>query len=93
MLPNELIEHSTYQKLKIEEETFPSPELLIGLRLGEEDIDEEDILEKCNVFTFGMVMLEVTTLLPSIECYDMENYQIFDPVLKERVLMVSEYYG
>ena len=34
LLPNELIEHSTYQKLKIEQETLPSPELLIGLRLG-----------------------------------------------------------
>lgn len=67
--------------------------MLIGLKLGEEDVDEEDILEKCNVFTFGMVMLEVATLLPSQDCYDLENYQIFDPVLKERVMMVSEYYG
>jgi hypothetical protein len=93
LLPNELIEHSTYQKLKMEEEAYPSPELLIGLRLGEEDVEDEDILEKCNVFTLGMVMLEVTTLLPSGECYDLENYQILDGVLRERVQLVEEYYG
>lgn len=46
-------------------ECYPSPEQLIGLKLEEEDIEDEDILEKCNVFTFGMVMLEVATLLPS----------------------------
>lgn len=56
-------------------------------------MEEEDILEKCNVFTFGMIMLEVTTLMSSHECYDLENYQIFDPMLKERILMVSECYG
>ena len=65
LLPNELIEQNTFQKLKAKVDCCPSPELLIGLKLGEEDIQEEDILEKCNVFTFGMVMLEVATLLPS----------------------------
>lgn len=44
LLPNELIEATTYQKLKAEEDTYPSPELLIGLKLGEEDIEDEDIL-------------------------------------------------
>jgi len=50
-------------------------------------------LEKCNIFTFGMLMLEVSTLLPSSECYDLEGYQIYHKVLKERILMIGEYYG
>ena len=38
-------------------------------------------------------MLEVCTLLPSVECYDSENYDILDSVINERVLLVEEYYG
>lgn len=44
LLPNQLIDQSTYQILRREEETYPSPELLIGLKLGEEDVEDEDIL-------------------------------------------------
>ena len=40
-----------------------------------------------------MVLLEVATLLPSSECYDLESYQILDTVLRERILLVGEYYG
>lgn len=40
-----------------------------------------------------MVLLEVTTLLPSSDCYDLEGYQILDVVLRERILLVEEYYG
>ena len=74
-------------------ESYPSPEHLIGIKLQEKDIEDEDILEKCNIFTFGMLMLEVTTLLPSSECYDLEGYQIYHEVLKERIMMIGEYYG
>ena len=42
---------------------------------------ESDIVEKSNVFTLGMIFLEVATLLGSCECYDVENYDILDGVV------------
>jgi len=39
--------------------------LIIALRCGEDEIVDEDILEKSNVFTLGMMLLEAATLLPS----------------------------
>jgi hypothetical protein len=50
-------------------------------------------VEKSNVFTFGMILLEVCTLLPSEECYDSESYDILDSIINERVILVEEYYG
>lgn len=67
--------------------------MIIALRCGEEDIVDDDILEKSNVFTLGMVLLEVATLLPSTDCYDSENYDILDSVINERIILVEEYYG
>jgi serine/threonine protein kinase len=93
LLPNELICLSSYQKLREGAAVLPSPELIIALRCGEEEVSEDDILEKSNVFTFGMVLLEVCTLLPSEECYDSENYDILDAVINERVMLVEDYYG
>jgi hypothetical protein len=89
LLPNELICLNSYQKLREGAAVLPSPELIIALRCGEEDVVEEDILEKSNVFTLGMVLLEVCTLLPSEECYDSENYDILDSMINERVLLVE----
>lgn len=40
-----------------------------------------------------MILLEVATLLPSLDCYDVENYDILDGVINERLILVEEYYG
>lgn len=56
---------NTYQKLKEDRDVYPSPELIIALRSGEEEVSDEEIIEIANVFTLGMVFLEVATLLPS----------------------------
>ena len=81
LLPNELCAVTTYQRLREEGEVYPSPELIIGLRSGEEDVNDDEILEVANVFTLGMILLEVTTLLPSSECYDPVNFDILDDVV------------
>lgn len=70
LMPNELIENNTYQRLKLGDEVLPSPELIIALRCGEDDVTDDDIIEKSNVFILGMTLLEVCTLHPSFECYD-----------------------
>lgn len=35
----------------------------------------------------------MSTLLPSLDCYDVENYDILDGVINERLILVEEYYG
>jgi hypothetical protein len=62
-------------------EVFPSPELIIALRCGEEEVNDEEILEKSNVFSLGMMLLEAVTLLPSAECYDPSNFDILDSAI------------
>lgn len=44
LLPNELIYLNTYQKLKENTGVLPSPELIIAIRCGEEEIYDEDII-------------------------------------------------
>lgn len=61
-----------------------APELILAMRYGETQIDQ-DIMEKANVFTLGMVLLEVCTLKPSAECYDPSNYDILDEELMGRI--------
>lgn len=31
--------------------------------------------------------------MPSSDCYDVENYDILDGVINERLVLVEEYYG
>jgi hypothetical protein len=42
-----------------------SPEMIIAYRCRERQVLELDILDKSNVFSFGMILLQVATLLPS----------------------------
>lgn len=73
LLPMELIKQGIYeQALKSKHFGLLSPELILGLRYKEKEIEEE-IMNKSNVFTFGMILLELTTLQPSIECYDTKH--------------------
>ncbi len=37
--------------------------------------------------------MEVATLLPSLECYDSENYDILDEIINDRLILVEEYYS
>ncbi len=70
-----------------------SPEMVIALRCQESEITDLDILHKSNVFIFGMILLEVCTLLPSSECYDPENYDILDSVIAQRLAIVEDHYS
>ena len=40
-----------------------------------------------------MILLEVCTLLPSSECYDLDNYDILDSVIAQRLAIVEEHYS
>jgi hypothetical protein len=64
--------------------SLASPEFLIALRSQEQDISEA-IYQKSNIFTFGMIMLEATTLKPSYDCYDSTTLDILDRVVQERL--------
>lgn len=59
-----------------------SPEMILAMRHAQEDIFDDEIIEKSNVFAFGMILLEATTLRPSFECYDQENYDILDEIIR-----------
>lgn len=56
--------------------------MILAMRHAQEDISDDEIIEKSNVFSFGMILLEATTLRPSSECYDQENYDILDEVIR-----------
>lgn len=62
-----------------------SPEMIIAYRCKEPQINDMDIIDKSNVFFLGMLLLEVTTLLPAHECYDIETCDILDEVITERI--------
>lgn len=47
---------------------------------------------RSNIFTLGMIMLEVATLRPSSDCYESGTLDILDKVVKERLAMVGELY-
>jgi uncharacterized protein YqeY len=40
-----------------------------------------------------MILLEFCTLKPSAECYDEENYNILDSVIKQRIESVKDIYS
>ena len=78
LLPNELIESSLFERayenfyshkatksVSGEEFVCLSPELVIALRMRERHIDDQEILNKANVFLLGLILLEATTLMPS----------------------------
>lgn len=70
---------------------YLAPEMIIALRMEEEDLEDE-ILSRSNVFMLGMILLEVCTLKPSSECYDDDNFDIFDKVIQERLDLVRQLY-
>ena len=59
--------------------------------MDEEDLEDE-ILSRSNVFILGMIILEVCTLKSSGDCYDDDNFDIFDKVIQERLDLVRELY-
>lgn len=73
--------------------SYLSPELVLAMRYGETETEiENEIMTKANVFTLGMVLLEVCTLRSSAECYDGDSYDILDEVVRGRLGQVREFY-
>ena len=92
LLPLSLIPQSAYElALGGEDFGLPSPELILGLRCGEREVGA-DVLNGSNVFTLGMVLLEMATLQPSCECYDEKLLEVLDDVITERLERVQELY-
>jgi serine/threonine protein kinase len=92
LLPIELIKDSAYELAKSGKRfSLLAPELVLALRYGESEI-EEDIQDRSNVFTLGMILLEALTLLPSKDCYDGDSYDILDEMVTSRLDTVREFY-
>jgi hypothetical protein len=93
-----VIKDDAYTKLKecIRErsrEYVPaSPEMIIAARCQEPMIQEEEILLKSNVFSLGLLLLEVCTLKAPSECYDLGSYTILDEVVTARIEEIEELY-
>ena len=66
--------------------------MVIGIRCQENCITEKDFLLKGNVFELGMLMLEVCTLRPSSDCYDLTNYDILADVVSDRIYEIEQKY-
>ena len=47
---------------------------------------------KSNVFALGMLMLEICTLKPSSQCYDLTNYDILGDVVTSRIAEIEAKY-
>lgn len=92
LLPMELIRESGYH-LATNGRRFSllAPELVLASRYGEHEIEAE-ILNKSNVFTLGMILLETLTLTSSEECYDPESYDILDEIVSAKIQTVREFY-
>ena len=54
---------------------------------------EESMIFKSDLFTFGLVLLEVCTLKVSSEVYDEDTYNILHPKIVERMNSVKKYYS
>ena len=67
--------------------------MIIGLRYKEQQLDDLQILNKSNVFVFGMIVLEACTMLPSSQCFDESTYDIFNSLITDRLELVEEHYG
>lgn len=92
LLPSELIYETSYSLvIRGKKFRYLSPEMIIGLRMEEEDLEDE-VLNRSNVFILGMILLEVCTLKSSSDCYDDDNFDIFDKVIQERLDLVRTLY-
>lgn len=68
-----------------------SPEMIVALRSQSLWITNE-MYHRSNVFTLGMIMLEVATLRTSSDCYEPGSMDILDRVVRERLAMVDRFY-
>ena len=48
---------------------------------------------KSNLFTFGVILLEVCSLKSSSEIYDEDTYNLVHPKIVERLKSVQKYYS
>ncbi|KRX02529.1 Protein kinase-like domain [Pseudocohnilembus persalinus] len=80
-----------YKRTNKGSQCFMSPILLKGLQANEFSVHHNSF--KSDVFSFGMMILQLTLWTPSDQCYDWQNKKINEQVLFQKINMVREKYS